>query len=1186
MHGYSSSSETDDEYSYRKHKGTVPATTTSNDANKKKKKRKLPPQQSINRIWKRFSNKRFNKALAVLPFDPVLPPTISERSNELLSAGYERAAEECRRKVKKIIQECRRVNMRYRDPGWDLDWDLKMEKGHCLNTLGRTKFDLSMSNMLNPSSVVPKAVKRVHEVFDKPTFMGKISGSDVKQGSLGDCWLMASLSGLANVNDGIKRICVEYDTKIGIYGFVFYRDGEWIYSIIDDKLYLKSPCWDSPSMQRDLLQQIDREDVERVYRKTYQTGSKALFFAQCKDQNETWVPLMEKAYAKAHGDYASLSGGWIGEGLEDLSGGVTTELLASDILDLDGFWENEISRVNEEFLFGCSTGLLDGGYGDRDGISEGHAYVVMGAKTLKNGTRLLKLRNPWGKNKKGIWEGAWSDGSKEWTTEVQEELGHQFSSDSVFWISYEDLLRKYQHFDRTRLFRDPDWRCCQRWIGVEVPWKPQYNEKFHIRLTRESPLVLVLSQLDNRYFKGLTGQYSFRLQFRLHEQDRPDPEDYIVRSHGNYLMDRSVSIELPSMLPGNYSVFISVIAERDTKVSSIEEVVKRECKERAENEKLAQVGYAYDLAHSKAAAHLEAVKKLRKRSDQKKASDARVKERHRLWEKRHLNREITKKQGRKNNQKLEAKSAAREEKRRKAEELKPKDKAVQTEDPPKGEGKQDDKSAATTPESAAKKEKAADESSPVAETKVEKKPEDEPKPKEEKDEKIEEKSEDKPRSKDEKESDKKAEDKSDLKTDKKDEAEKADEKAADEVGQKTDAAKGESDGADDETPEGTPIPTPAETPAGSPSVEKTEDQASEEPKDESDNNTEEKQEDKKDDDASPKKSDAKSVENPEKTEAPAEKSEEKSEKPDEKTTDEKEAAPSDKQAGQKSEEKAEDKKADNTDDKSREQEDEAASAGTSQSSGSPKDTPKSDASSTPATDGKEKEKVPVPPVDASKVSGGPPPASAATDPKPTPPPPKPSSTAKAPPAKKAPNMYVTSDGESSASPIEEWEELYSSDDMTRKPRMTAPPPPGTTVVSKYRDETDDEKGPDPWNAICVVGLRVYSKDEDLELRIVMEGGELEEGGMGEKGGVDIDNAQANAGGARGRKDKKDEDDGAYEGDSEVDKKARKEKKKKDGGESGSESEKDEDGRASYPVIVQKGGKGEDEYESAAEPPNE
>ena len=121
MHGYSSSSDTDDEYTRRKHRRTaVPVAANNNDANKKKKKVKLPPQQTINRVWKRFSNKKFNRALAVLPFDPVLPPTISDRSNELLSAGYERAVEECRRKVQKIIQECRRVNMRYRDPGFDL----------------------------------------------------------------------------------------------------------------------------------------------------------------------------------------------------------------------------------------------------------------------------------------------------------------------------------------------------------------------------------------------------------------------------------------------------------------------------------------------------------------------------------------------------------------------------------------------------------------------------------------------------------------------------------------------------------------------------------------------------------------------------------------------------------------------------------------------------------------------------------------------------------------------------------------------------------------------------------------------------------------------------------------------------------------------------------------------------------
>lgn len=74
-------------------------------------------------------------------------------------------------------------------------------------------FELSQSTLKDPKSNVPKAVKRVHEIFEKPTFMENVLPSDMKQGSLGDCWLVASLTGLANVPDGVKRMCVEYDTS-------------------------------------------------------------------------------------------------------------------------------------------------------------------------------------------------------------------------------------------------------------------------------------------------------------------------------------------------------------------------------------------------------------------------------------------------------------------------------------------------------------------------------------------------------------------------------------------------------------------------------------------------------------------------------------------------------------------------------------------------------------------------------------------------------------------------------------------------------------------------------------------------------------------------------------------------------------------------------------------------------------
>lgn len=87
-----------------------------------------------------------------------------------------------------------------------------MGKGNCLNYLGSSKFDIN-GPRLSSSTAVPKAVKRIHEIYEKPTFLVDVNGSDIKQGFLGNCWLIASLSALANVKDGIRRICVEYDTR-------------------------------------------------------------------------------------------------------------------------------------------------------------------------------------------------------------------------------------------------------------------------------------------------------------------------------------------------------------------------------------------------------------------------------------------------------------------------------------------------------------------------------------------------------------------------------------------------------------------------------------------------------------------------------------------------------------------------------------------------------------------------------------------------------------------------------------------------------------------------------------------------------------------------------------------------------------------------------------------------------------
>lgn len=83
------------------------------------------------------------------------------------------------------------------------------------------------------------------------------------------------------------------------------------------------------------------------------------------------------------------------EAVEDLTGGVTTELFTTDILDTEKFWNDELLKVNKEFLFGCGTGSFDTWQGadsaDRKGVIGLHAYSVIDAREI-NGERLVRIR--------------------------------------------------------------------------------------------------------------------------------------------------------------------------------------------------------------------------------------------------------------------------------------------------------------------------------------------------------------------------------------------------------------------------------------------------------------------------------------------------------------------------------------------------------------------------------------------------------------------------------------------------------------------------------------------------------------------------------------------------------------------------------------------------------------------------
>jgi hypothetical protein len=205
-----------------------------------------------------------------------------------------------------------------------------------------------------------------------------IDPNDVKQGQLGDCYLLSALAAIARANPDVIRRLVSGPNADGTFNVTIYSDTgglfstEWTPKTVKVTPTFPSYTWGAPAY-------AERGDIDPA-----QGGP------------ELWVMLIEKAYATVEGGYSDIVGGYGRKALTRLTG------VESKSFNPDDYTDVQVASTIKYYLSAKWAVTAGSDWYVRDayknearkkGIVLEHEYSVVAVDDKK---LTIDLQNPWG----------------------------------------------------------------------------------------------------------------------------------------------------------------------------------------------------------------------------------------------------------------------------------------------------------------------------------------------------------------------------------------------------------------------------------------------------------------------------------------------------------------------------------------------------------------------------------------------------------------------------------------------------------------------------------------------------------------------------------------------------------------------------------------------------------------------